>query len=246
MGGSLPVGTIVLAALLFTGIVALAVSWLVWGEVFSVEELKAIILSWGVWGVLAAVGLMVLHSFVPFPAEIVACVNGMAYGLVWGSVLTWVGAMLGAFAAFGLARRLGRPFVEMMVAGRDWHTFGEWSARAGWQVLLVSRFTPVVAFNLINYAAGLTRVSWWTFTWTTGLGILPLTVLMVLLGDKFDMLPWWAWPALFAGGLVVWMALRMTRKFMPAADLRLDPDSAPERTSASSSAEPSPGARRYR
>ena len=27
-----------------------------------------------------------------------------------------------------------------------------------WQVVLVARFIPVIAFNLINYAAGLTRI----------------------------------------------------------------------------------------
>jgi uncharacterized membrane protein YdjX (TVP38/TMEM64 family) len=96
----------------------------------------------------------------------------------------------------------------MVVARRKWRTVDEWTARQGWQVMLVSRFTPVVAFNLINYAAGLTRVSWWTFTWTTGAGILPLTVLMVLLGDNFDSLPWWVWPIFFAVGLVLWIALR--------------------------------------
>jgi len=132
----------------------------------------------------------------------------MAYGPLWGTVLTWTGAMLGAFAAFGLSRKLGRPFVETVVARRKWRTVDEWTARQGWQVMLVSRFTPVVAFNLINYAAGLTRVSWWTFTWTTGAGILPLTVLMVLLGDNFDSLPWWVWPIFFAVGLVLWIALR--------------------------------------
>ena len=42
--------------------------------------------------------LMVLHSFVPFPAEFVAMANGMLYGPIWGTVITWSGAMLGAFA----------------------------------------------------------------------------------------------------------------------------------------------------
>jgi uncharacterized membrane protein YdjX (TVP38/TMEM64 family) len=27
-------------------------------------------------------------------------------------------------------------------------------------------------------------VSWWTFLWTTGVGILPLTFIMVLMGEK--------------------------------------------------------------
>ena len=35
---------------------------------------------------------------------------------------------------------------------------------------LFSRFLPVISFNLINYAAGLTAISWWTFSWATGIG----------------------------------------------------------------------------
>jgi uncharacterized membrane protein YdjX (TVP38/TMEM64 family) len=37
---------------------------------------------------------------------------------------------------------------------------------------------------VINYAAGLTPISWWTFLWTTGLGILPITTLLVVTGDQ--------------------------------------------------------------
>jgi len=78
--------------------------------------------------------------------------------------------------------------------------------RQGSGTLLFSRFIPVISFNLINYAAGLTNVSWWTFTWATGLGILPLTFLMVLFGDRM----WsgeaeiWIW--IFVAGLVGWLA----------------------------------------
>jgi len=52
----------------------------------------------------------------------------------------------------------------------------------------------VISFNLINYAAGLTTISWWTFTWATALGILPLTCLMVLMEVKNvhqDVIRWW-------------------------------------------------------
>jgi len=205
---ALPVATIVLAAAAVAILAALAVAWFLWGQGFSVADVKSTILSWGAWGVLASIGLMVLHSFVPFPAEIVACANGMAYGPFWGTVVTWFGAMLGAFAAFGLSRKLGRPFVDKMVTRKNWRALDEWAGTQGWQVILVGRFTPAIAFNLINYAAGLTRISWSTFTWTTGLGILPLTVLMVVMGDNFDMLPVWGWLALFSSGLVVWFALR--------------------------------------
>lgn len=175
------------------------------GFELSVEAVENQIRSWGMWGVCGATLLMVLHSFVPFPAELVAMANGMVYGPVWGTVITWTGAMLGAYLAFGLARWLGRPFVQTMVAQRHHEAMDRWAARQGGGILLFSRFVPVISFNLINYAAGLTSISWWTFTWATGLGILPLTFLMVLMGDGLLSGETSLWLWLLAAALVGWL-----------------------------------------
>ena len=59
--------------------------------------------------------MMILHSFLPFPAEFVAIANGVIFGPVWGTVITWAGAMLGAFLAFFLARQCGQPFVRRVL-----------------------------------------------------------------------------------------------------------------------------------
>lgn len=146
--------------------------------------------SLGAWGQAAVVGLMVVHSFVPFPGEILALSAGALYGAVWGTVLIWTGAMIGAALSFGLARWLGRPFVEAMLAARHRARLDRWSADEGAVTLLVVRFIPVIAFNLINYAAGLTRVGWGTFLWTTAVGILPLTGAMVWMGAAMVELSW--------------------------------------------------------
>ncbi len=156
---------------------------------------------------------MIVHSFVPFPAEFLAIANGMVYGPIWGTVITWSGAMMGAFLAFGLARALGRPFVDMMVAKKNWYVLDQWAAARGGHLVLISRFIPVIAFNLINYAAGLTRISWWTFAWATGIGILPLTTLMVVMGDRIETLAWEMWLLLGAGALILWFVFR--HKFHP-------------------------------
>lgn len=187
-------------------------SWTrLWAHI-SIEEFERLIESWGPWGVFMAIGLMVIHSFIPFPAEFVAIANGMVYGAIWGTVITWVGAMLGAFLSFGLTRMLGRPFVDKMLAHRQWQTVDNWVASHGGKTLLLSRFIPVISFNLINYAAGLTRLSWWTFAWATGLGILPLTTIMVIMGDQMDALPWYAWCLLGVAGLALWLfAHRMSK-----------------------------------
>ena len=149
----------------------------------SAERIAATIRSWGHWAVLGSLLLMVAHSFVPLPAEFIAIANGMVFGVVVGSIVTWTGAMLGAVCAFALARWLGRWFVEAILPARSTAALDDWTRENGTPVLLISRFLPVVSFNLINYAAGLTSVSWWTFVWTTGLGIAPLTILMVWAGE---------------------------------------------------------------
>ena len=177
------------------------------GEI-SVKAFEDVILSWGHWGVLASIGLMVLHSFVPFPAELVALANGMLYGPFWGTMITWVGAMLGAFLAFGLSRAFGRPFVEAVVARRHWQRLDDWTGEHAAQMVFLARFLPVISFNLVNYAAGLTRISWWTFGWTTGLGILPVTISMAVLGDQAGKMPWHWWLGLLAAACIGWLAIQ--------------------------------------
>lgn len=200
-----------LALLLLLVIAGVAVSG---GVVYAfepkewVQGIEETIVAWGHWGVLASMGIMVLHSFVPFPAEFAAIANGMIYGPMLGTAITWSGAMLGAMLAFALSRVLGRRFVELMLARRHLAWLDAWSKEKAAHWFFLARFVPVVAFNLVNYAAGLTKVSWWTFIWTTGIGILPLTVLMVSMGASAHDLEWQWWLALMAGGFIAWLLLR--------------------------------------
>ena len=175
------------AALTLLFIVALGVlAW--WSNIVDLaptaQGIKAEISSWGHWAVAASIGLMVAHSLVPFPAEFVTFANGMLFGPVWGVAITWIGAMLGASLAFALARWFGRPFVDALMNERHRDAVDRWAQRQGVGVLLLSRLMPLISFNVINYAAGLTPISWWTFLWTTGLGILPITTLLVVTGDQ--------------------------------------------------------------
>ena len=157
----------------------------------QVEEFAA---SWGMWSAAASMALMVLHSFVPIPAEVIAVANGMMFGPWRGTLVTWSGAMLGAISAFAVARWLGRPAVRRFVAEERRAGIEAWTRRPG--SLLLLRLIPVVSFNLVNFAAGLAGTSWWNFLWTTALGILPLTVVSVVLGSRIFEIAWWVWAAI--------------------------------------------------
>jgi uncharacterized membrane protein YdjX (TVP38/TMEM64 family) len=177
------------------------------GLALTPKGIEAEIRSWGHWAVVASIGLMVAHSLVPFPAEFVTFANGMLFGPVWGIVITWIGAMLGASLAFALARWCGRPFVDALMNERHRLAMDRWAHRQGIGALLLSRLMPLISFNVINYAAGLTPISWWTFLWTTGLGILPITTLLVVTGDQVWNGKSEAWIYLVAvavGGALLW------------------------------------------
>lgn len=220
----LVLGAVVTALLLsavLVGGLARGAEWYQWWPHLSMSDIEQFIAAAGYWGVAASIGLMVLHSFVPFPAEFVAIANGMVYGPIWGTVITWVGAMLGAFAAFGLARWLGRPLVRRVLAKRSVQRVDDWVANYGAGSLFFSRFIPVIAFNLINYAAALTKIPWWTFTWMTGLGILPLTTLMVVMGDQIEHLPWQTWLLLLGAGLALWVVVHHLHRSPPPNQKKL-------------------------
>lgn len=160
----------------------------------------------GMGGQMAIIGLMIAHCFVPFPAEFVAFAAGTIYGVYLGTLLTWTGAMIGAILSFWLTRIFGRPFVHAVLPKRQQQKLDRWTEDQGATTLLLSRFIPIISFNLINYAAGLTRIGFWTFVWTTGLGILPLTTLMVYMGARMRDVSW-PWLLVFSAIGIAVMAL---------------------------------------
>jgi len=180
----------------------------------TVADVEAFVAAWRPWSWLGSIMLMVLHSFVPLPAEVIAIANGILFGPVLGVAITWAGAMLGAILAFALARGLGRPAVRWLLPERHWARIAEIPVRP--VPLLVIRLMPVISFNLVNYAAGLLGVPWWTFLWTTALGILPLVVTMVVVGRALMTAPWWVWGgfALISAALLI-LLWRLGRRRKP-------------------------------
>jgi uncharacterized membrane protein YdjX (TVP38/TMEM64 family) len=186
--------------------------WGQWSRRSSIEDVAASIRAYGDLSVAVSIGLMIAHSFLPFPAEIIAVANGAIYGFGYGTLITWIGAMLGAQAAFWTARVLGDAVIDRYVRAGRLQRIDRWIGLNGTAALLTARLIPLIAFNLVNYAAGLARVPWWTFTWTTAVGIAPLTFLMVAAGDRLKSLPLRLGAILLLGAVLIWMIVRSLRR----------------------------------
>lgn len=204
------------AALLWFDIVIIwcLVEYSLFNVDFSSEGLRTLIAHAGSWAAVASMGLMAAHSFVPFPAEVIAIANGIVFGPWLGILLTWAGAMLGAVLSYEIARALGPAARTRLIPRRYRPRLDAFARNIGIAPLLIARLMPIISFNLVNYAAGFAGVPRWTFVWTTGLGILPLTVLSVLLGSQAFHLPVYAWTLVGWVVLILLVAARVIRHRM--------------------------------
>jgi len=148
------------------------------------HALRQFVMGLGLAGPLAIVALMMLAILVsPIPSAPVALAAGALYGHTWGTGYVALGAELGALAAFGLARLLGRDVLQRWLGGRLPATrLGSQGALMA--IVFVSRLLPFISFDIVSYAAGFTALTWWRFALATLAGILPASFLLAHFGGE--------------------------------------------------------------
>ncbi|MEH7107342.1 MULTISPECIES: TVP38/TMEM64 family protein [Bacillaceae] len=151
----------------------------------DVEEFRDYLLTFGPFAAVVSGLLMVFQSIIaPLPAFVITFANGLLFGWGLGAILSWSSAMLGAILCFYLAKWMGRPVVEKIVTKKALQWWDVFFAKYGKQAVFIARIVPIVSFDLVSYAAGLTSISFWPFFWATGLGQLPATILYSYLGQS--------------------------------------------------------------
>ncbi len=174
-----------LVGALLVGAAILAVWWAAggqaWWELFSDRErLQQGVKGAGALGPVVFVLLLVAQAVLaPLPAPAVAAAGGYLFGTFEGFVLTWLGALIGGTVSFGLSRLFGRRFVARSgrLEGLDRRV-----EEHGAVIIFVLRLVPLISFDAISYAAGLTGLSFWRFFLASALGSAPGTFVFVYLG----------------------------------------------------------------
>jgi len=107
---------------------------------------------------------------------------GLGLGLLLGTLAVFVGASLGAIVAFLLARYLLRDWVGGMTKKYVlFEALDNAFAERGYRIMALLRLSPIIPFNVLNYIAGVTAISFMHYTLTL-FAILPGTILYVFLG----------------------------------------------------------------
>lgn len=155
--------------------------------VADIKGMKEYLAGFGIWGPIVSMLLMVLQGLAaPLPAFVITFANAWIWGWAWGALISWSGAMIAAVLCFYLARWFGRPLVKRMVGAKALDISDSFFKRYGKYTVLIARLIPIVSFDLISYAAGLTNLTLWQFVWATGLGQLPATIIYSFLGEHIS------------------------------------------------------------
>ncbi len=152
----------------------------------DVDALQAQLRSLGAWGAFVVVALILAHAVIFFPAEIVNATAGLAFGFWIAFPIVMVSWVLSGLIAYWLGRIAGRPLAVRLAGEKRVATAEGLIDRSGAPALLLSRLVPFVPFSLVGYLAGAARVPLWRYTWTTFIGVMPITAAATYLGHALD------------------------------------------------------------
>lgn len=127
-------------------------------------------------GVAAPVVFIFIYAFAVvalIPASLLTIAGGAVFGLIRGVIYALIGATLGSMAAFLLGRYVARRLVAKRLAAMPRFVAIERAVSArGRRIVFLLRLSPLVPFNVLNYALGLTTISVRDFL-AASLGTLP-------------------------------------------------------------------------
>lgn len=118
------------------------------------------------------------------PTNMLALVSGGLFGPIKGFILTMIGFWIAGTIAFYLARLLGRDFVEGILKSK----FGKFEnimQKSGFKYLFILRLPPIIPYDPLSYASGLTNISYKDFILASLIGVIPETMCYSIIGTSF-------------------------------------------------------------
>jgi uncharacterized membrane protein YdjX (TVP38/TMEM64 family) len=147
-------------------------------------SIRDYIQSFGALSALVYVIAYVLNtiSVLP-PIAPLSLTAGLAFGSLWGAILLMAAALIGTSATFMISKFFGRGLVEKILKGK-FKNLDEKLQRNGFLTVLFFRLVPLVPYELLNYACGLSKIKFKDYFFATLLGLIPGVVVAAFFGGS--------------------------------------------------------------
>ncbi|VBB05154.1 Hypothetical protein LUCI_0361 [Lucifera butyrica] len=127
--------------------------------------------------------VVLINATAVLPNIFILAANGIIFGVVRGTLISWLAESIGVIISFLLLRYLLRDYAQRIIA----HSTGlkkidEYSGQKGFRVMLVARSIPYVPSGLITALGALSSISIRDYALATLIGKLPSAWIEVTLG----------------------------------------------------------------
>jgi len=126
---------------------------------FVIEFFVNPVYNLGILGIFLFVLIMALQGLlVPLPSEIVLLATGMIWGWFYGGIMGIIGSMVAGLLCYYISKRGGRPLAEKFVGAKTIEIADKFIKKHGTKAIIITRFIPVIPFDVISYTAGIVDI----------------------------------------------------------------------------------------
>jgi uncharacterized membrane protein YdjX (TVP38/TMEM64 family) len=181
---------------------------------FTAESLRNFLDTAGFWAPFVFIVFYAVGVCLFLPGTLLTGIGAAIFGPYWGFLYVWIGAMIGASAAFWIGRTLGRDFAASQV-GNKLTKYDDAIERNGFATVLYLRLV-YFPFTPMNFGMGLTKVRFWDYFFGTGLGIIVGTFIFTFfIGTLRDVWASGKWGELLSFKVFFSIALFVFSLFIP-------------------------------
>jgi uncharacterized membrane protein YdjX (TVP38/TMEM64 family) len=150
------------------------------------QRLIAFIREHRAYAMFIFIGLQVVQVVAaPVPGEVTGFAGGVLFGTFWGIVFSTIGLTLGSWLAFGLARLIGRPIVELVTSHETIKRYDYVMKHKGLFLAFLMFLIPGFPKDILCYILGLGHMGQRDFLIVSTTGRLLGTTLLTIGGTLF-------------------------------------------------------------
>lgn len=153
-------------------------------ENFTPTTIQEYLAGYGIYAPAVLMLLLIGQSLAaPIPGHFLIIAAGVIYGPVIGGAITIVCSLIGAALCFKISQHFGRPILERLLPKEDIKAIDTFvQGEKGFLTFLLIRLNPIMAFDVISYGAGLTKMDFKKYMFISGVAIVIGNVLYTTIG----------------------------------------------------------------
>lgn len=151
------------------------------------EQLQLWLKTMGIYAPIIYIFIYTLGTLLILPSTPLNITGGAFFGIWWGTLWTTIAAIFAAVVSFAFTRSMGKDFVNQKLAGK-WEILDQKMCQGGTYYIIAIRLLPIIPYGLVNFAAGLTSISFKQYLIGTAIGTLPGVLPFVMMGAGINQL----------------------------------------------------------